>query len=86
VAKKLYNMDRTPFMERTLRIAYDQFAVEAILTKWDGALERCIARCLKNAVSNGNSEAEVILQAAGGDYLKAAYLITSSKIPDHANV
>jgi hypothetical protein len=79
-------MDRTPFMQLMMTLAYSNVAIEAIQTKFDGSLERCIARTLKNSVERGNSEAEVILQAAGGDYLKAAYLITSSKIPDHANV
>lgn len=77
-------MQRTKFMQDIMTITYPQTAIEAVIGGLDGSWERCIAKALKIEVRTGNSEAEVILQAADGDYLKAAYLITSSKI--HENV
>lgn len=77
-------MERTPWMQTIMVATQSQVAIEAIFLGFDGAWERCISRALQNAVAAGNSEAEVILQAAGGDYLKAAYLITSSKMPVNA--
>lgn len=76
-------MERTPFMQTLMTCTYPQAAVEAVLNGFDGSWERCIARALERHVLAGNSEAEVLLQGAEGDYLKAAHLITSSKIPDH---
>lgn len=77
-------MERTPWMQSLMTAIYPQVAIEAIRNGFDGCAERVVARALQNAVAAGNSEAEVILQSAGGDYLKAAYLITSSKIPENA--
>lgn len=74
-------MERTPFMQTIMTITSSQVPMEAVLNGFDGSWERCIAKALKNSVAAGNSEAEVILQAAGGDSLKAAHLITSSQIP-----
>jgi hypothetical protein len=79
-------MDRTPFMQMIWTESYKDVAVEAIKTRFEGSWERCVARLLKKYVEAGHSEAEVLLQAAEGNHLRAAYLITSSKIPDHANV
>lgn len=76
-------MERTPFMQTLMTSTYPQIPMEAVLNGFDGSWERCIAKALKNSAAVGNSEAEVILEAAGGDYLKAAYLITSSKIPEN---
>jgi len=71
-------MERTPFMQLAMTITYPEVALEATATNFDGAWERCIARFLKRKSDQGHSEAEVIVQACGGDYLKAAYIITSS--------
>lgn len=77
-------MEQTKFMQDIMTLTYPQAGIEAIIGGFDGSWERCIAKALKIEVRTGNSEAEVILQAADGDFLKAAYLITSSKI--HENV
>lgn len=71
---------RTPFMTFLMEMSHGLLALEAIERGWDGAMERLVAKSLKKAVERGESEAEVLLQATGGNYLKAAYLITSSKI------
>ncbi len=76
-------MERTRYMQAIITAAYSQVPMEAILNGFDGSLERCVAKILGHGVLRGNSEAEVLLQSAGGDYLKAAYLITSSKIPEN---
>jgi hypothetical protein len=72
-------MERTKFMQSIMTLTYPQTVMEAITGGFDGSWERCIEKALRIEVRTGNSEAEVILQAAGGDYLKAAYLITSSQ-------
>ena len=77
-------MKRTQFMQSIMTLTYPQTLIEAVTGGFDGSWERCIARALQNEVSNGNSEAEIIVEATGGDYLKAAHLITSSQI--HADV
>lgn len=79
-------MKRTPFMIALMERNRGLLALEAIERGWDGAFERLIAKSLKYAVSRGESQAEVILQAAGGDYMKAAHLITSSEISENAHV
>lgn len=68
-----------------MTLTYPQTLMEAIIGGFDGSWERCIAKALKIEVRTGNSEAEVILQAADGDYMMAAYLITSSKILENVN-
>lgn len=75
-------MERTNFMQTIITATQSQVPIEAVLTGFDGSRERCIAKALKNSVVAGNSEAEVILQAAGGDYLKAAHIITLSEITE----
>jgi hypothetical protein len=77
-------MERTKFMQSIMNATHAMSMTEAVFRGFDGSWERAIAASLKIEVRTGNSEAEVILQAAGGDYLKAAYLITSSKIPENA--
>jgi hypothetical protein len=72
-------------MQNLMIAAYPQVALEAIQRGFDGSFERCIANVLKHGVLAGHSEAEVILQAASGDYLKAAQLITSSKAHESAH-
>lgn len=78
-------MKRTQFMQTIMTATQAESMTEAVFRGFDGSWERAIASALKRSVVAGNSEAEVILEAANGDYLKAAYLITSSKIPENAN-
>lgn len=78
-------MKRTQFMQTIMTATQAESMTEAVLRGFDGSWERAIASALKRSVAAGNSEAEVILEAADGDYLKAAHLITSSKTPEHAN-
>lgn len=73
-------MERTPYMQELMTMAYPSVAIEALTGGFDGSLERCVAQWLRIGAASGHSEAEVLLQAAGGDSLKAAHLITSSKI------
>ena len=77
-------MERTPYMQSIMTLSQPRTMMEAVFNGFDGSQERAIADSLKRAVANGNSEAEVILEAAEGDYMAAAKLITSSKIPEHA--
>lgn len=79
-------MKRTKYMQHLMTDTYPQVGPEAVLRGFDGAWERCIAKLLQRGVMAGYSEAEVILQAAGGNYLKAAYLITSSKPTEHEKI
>lgn len=73
-------MKRTTFMQLLLTVTYPNVAIEAIKGGFDGSWERLIAKKLQEKVAAGHSEAEVIVQAAGGDFFKAATLITSSII------
>ncbi len=75
-------MDRTNFMQQCLTATYPNVAVEAIKGGFNGAWERLIAAKLKREIQAGQSEAEVIVDSCGGDYMKAAKLIIDSKIPE----
>lgn len=76
-------------MQRLLTSTYSMVAVEAIKEGFDGSWERLIAARLHKDFLNDHSEASEIIEsvcvpgmAASKAYLKAAYLITSSKIPE----
>lgn len=74
-------MKRTTYMKHLMATTYDQVAIIAIKNRTiEGAWEEAIADLLKREAKSGKSEAEVILQAADNDPLKAAFLITSSEI------
>ena len=78
-------MERTKYMQDTMIKTYAGVAIEAIKTgTLTGAWEKCIARQIEQDVKADISEAVVIMESVGNDSLKAAYLITNSKIPDHA--
>lgn len=73
-------MQRTTFMKSIMLSTYPQVAIIAVKNRTiEGAWEEAIAKQLKEEAKGGHSEAEVILQAAGNDPLKAAYLITNSE-------
>lgn len=76
-------MERTKYMSKIMTDTYGQVAIEAIKGGFDGSWERVIARQLRKDCSAGHSEAETIVQSVDGDFTKAAYLITSSKIPEY---
>lgn len=73
-------MKRTQFMKSIMLSVYPQVGVVAVQNKGiKGVWEQLIAERLQQEAKAGHSEAEVILQAAGNDPLKAAYLITNSE-------
>lgn len=67
-------------MQLLMTVTCPNVAIEAIKGGFDGSWERLIAQKLQEKVAAGHSEAEVIVQSAGGDFFKAATLITSSII------
>jgi hypothetical protein len=73
-------MQRTEYMQKIMMATYNDVAIEALKNGFDGAWERLIARRLKLDASNGNSEAEVILQANGDNAAIAAKMIYNSKM------
>lgn len=75
-------MERTTYMSNCMTSTYPMVAVEAIQNGWDNSWVRLIADKLKKDIQSGNSEAEVIVDSVGGDYMKAAKLIIDSKIPE----
>lgn len=79
-------MKRTPWMQEIMTDAYQDTAIEAVMGGFDGSWERAIVKKLQKAVAAGNSQAEVILEAAEGNYLKAAYLITSSTTQNERSI
>jgi hypothetical protein len=81
-------------MESVMIQAYPNVAIEAIHRGFDGSLERCMAEVIKRDYLSNHSEAREIvdsLRPTGESYtlkqayLKAAYLITSSKTENHFN-
>lgn len=75
-------MTRTNYMQTIMTATYSSVAIEAIKGGFTGAWERCIEKRLRHDVDNNHSEACEILESVGMDYMKAAHLITSSKIPE----
>lgn len=75
-------MERTTYMSNCMTSTYSLVAIEAISGGLQGSWERLIAKKLKKDIQSGNSEAEVIVDSVGGDYMKAAKLIIDSKIPE----
>ena len=79
---------RTPYMQRLLTSTYSMVAVEAIKGGFDGSWERLIAKRLISDYENDHSEAVEIMnsffsmciKSIAQASVKAAYLITSSKI------
>lgn len=75
-------MERTNYMQSLMTATYSQVPIIAIQTGTiEKAWDKAIAELLKKQVAKGHSEAEVILQAAEGDYMKAAKLVLESEIP-----
>lgn len=79
---------RSEYMQSVLDATYPNLAVEAIKGGFDGAWERLISAQLRKDYIADHSEANEIVESvmvkgdkASQTYLKAAYLITSSKIP-----
>jgi hypothetical protein len=78
-------------MDRLMTSTYPHVAIEAISGGFDGAWERLIAERLKKDCKAEHSEAleivESLIESPGPKektlFLKAAYLITSSKIEGH---
>lgn len=72
-------MDRTDYMQNLMTTTYPQVAVEAVMGGFDGSWERLIAKRLEWDAQRDRSEAVLLIEAAGGDTLQAAYLVTGSK-------
>jgi hypothetical protein len=83
-------MTRTKYMQTVMNETYPGIAIEAIKNGFEGAWDRLIAERLLKDYNAGNSEAECIIEAAGGlsmqKRMQAAKLITSSKIMSHDTV
>lgn len=73
-------MKRTPFMQLLWCTTQHLIYGEAVLRGIEGAWERVIAKRLTTYAIEGHPEAGDILESGDSDPLKAAYLITSSKI------
>lgn len=80
-------MKRTPYFQHLMTSTYPSLPIEAVQNGFTGAWERLIAAQLQKDFVKGHSEAEVLLQSMADSVeplrnicLKAAYLITSSKI------
>lgn len=85
-------MKRTKYMDGLMTKNYPNVGIEAIMHGFDGSLERLIAKRLEKDYRRHHSEAVEIVDScdAPGEksnacFLRAAYLITSSKIPENAN-
>lgn len=76
-------MERTQYMQQLMTSTYPGIAIEAITGGFDGAWERLISARLKADTNKGRSQACEICESVNNDYLKAAYLITSSVIPEN---
>lgn len=75
--------ERTPYMQQLMTCTYPQVPIEAINGGFEGSWERLIARQLARDVERDHSEAVLIVESCGNCFMKAAYLITHSKIPEH---
>lgn len=85
-------MERTNYMQSLMTSTYPSIPMEAIMGGFDGSWERLIAKRLEKDYRRHHSEAVEIVDScdAPGEksnacFLRAAYLITSSKIPENAN-
>ncbi len=82
-------MERTQYMQQLMTSTYPQVAIEAITGGFDGSWQRLIVKRLRQDYAKGKSEAECIVQAAGGlsdqKLMQAADMILNSKIPAHEN-
>jgi hypothetical protein len=83
-------MERTPYMQSLMTSTYPMVAIEAIQGGFDGSWERLIAKAIEKDYRRNHSEAVEIVDScdvpgekSNGCFLRAAYLITSSKIPSH---
>lgn len=84
-------MTRSKYMQELMTSTYSMVATEAIEGGFDGAWERLISYRLKIDCKAEHSEAleivESLIESPGPKekplFLKAAYLITSSKIEEH---
>lgn len=72
-------MDRTDYMQNLMTTTYPQVAVEAVMGGFKGSWERLIAKRLEWDAQRDRSEAVLLIEAAGGNPLHAAYLVTGSK-------
>lgn len=75
-------MERTNYMQLLMTVTYPDVPIEAIKGGFDGAWERLISQKLQIDVARDHSEAIEICNSVGNDFMKAAHLITSSKIPE----
>lgn len=82
---------RTNYMQNLMTSTYPMIAIEAIKGGFDGSWERLIAERLKIDVKKMYPEAmDIVLSIYDPEgeekesvtFMKAAYLITSSKIPE----
>lgn len=86
-------MNRTPYMENVISLAYPQVAIEAIKGGFDGSFERAMAKVIQADYLSNHSEAREIVDSlyAGHDfnlkeaYLMAAKLITAANLTEEAN-
>lgn len=80
-------MNRTPYMQKIMWETHPELFAEAALRGFVGCWERLIAKKLFEECILGSSEASDIVDSIPSppsqSYLKAAYLITSSKIQKH---
>jgi len=79
-------MKRTSYMELLMITTYPMIAIEALKGGFDGAWERLIAQQLEKDCKADESEAIVIAESVGNDFMKAAHLIISSKIENYDTV
>lgn len=78
-------MERTEYMQQLMTLTYPQIAVEAIAGGFTGAWERLISKKIETDAKNGHSQANEICESVDNNYIKAAYLITSSIIIGSVN-
>lgn len=71
---------RTPYMQQIMMDTYTGIAIEAIYRGFAGSWERLIAKRLVRDAQIGISEAELILESCSNDVMKAAHLVTGSKV------
>lgn len=76
---------RTEYMQHLMTSTYSSILIETLNGGFDGAWQRCIAKQLQKDCRNNHSQALEIVDSVGNDLMKAAYLITSSKIKEHVN-
>lgn len=76
-------MERTLYMQQLMTQTYHQIAIEAITGGFTGAWERLISKKIEKDANNGHSQDSEICESVGNNYMKAAYLITSSTITEH---